>query len=174
MKFGFKEQPTDYYLRPYWLSVYDSLSYTPTLYNSNPKPCYYDKLLHKLSFDWLRSFEDHYSNNSTKSSIAKFGIIKINEMSHDYLDRLFWIDDDLLSLLKDLFNKYNYLNNTLFILMGDHGHRFHPIRQTFIGKIEEKLPMFGMMVPKLLLNKNSYIKQNLIENTKSKFSLKKL
>ena len=93
-------------------------------------------------------------------------------MSHDYLDRLFWIDDDLLSLLNDLFNKYNYLNNTLFILMGDHGHRFHPIRQTFIGKVEEKLPMFGMMVPKLLLNKNNYIKQNLIENTKSKISLK--
>ena len=61
-----------------------------------------------------------------------------------------------------------FLDNTLFIIMGDHGHRFHEVRKTFIGKIEEKLPMFGMMVPRKLLRKNSDIKSILTENTSSK------
>jgi hypothetical protein len=169
LKFGFKNQPTDHYLRPYWLSLYNSTSYSPTRFNSNPKPCYYNKLLHHLSFDWLRSFEKFYSDLETKESvdnIARFGIMKLNEMSHDYLERLFWIDNDLKSLLSDLFTQ-KFLNNTLFILMGDHGHRFHEIRTTFIGKLEEKLPMFGMMVPKRMLKDNIEIHKNLVSNTKS-------
>ena len=165
MKYGFREAPTDFYLRPYWLSLYDSISYEPTLFNSNEKPCYFDKLLHKISFDWLKEFEELYSKDEETKSIPRFGIIKLNEMSHDYLDRLPWIDNDLERLLKDLFTD-TYLNNTLFILMGDHGHRFHNIRTTFIGKLEVKLPMFGMMIPKQLISKNEFIRNNLRKNTK--------
>ena len=108
-----------------------------------------------------------YSKDENAKKISKFGIIKLNEMSHDYLDRLSWIDDDLEQLLISLFTD-TFLNNTLFILMGDHGHRFHSIRQTFIGKLEVKLPMFGMMIPKQLINRNEFIRNNLRKNTKGK------
>ena len=166
-KFGFKQQPTDFYLRPYWLALYDSLSYPPTNLNSNPKPCYYNKLLHTLSFDWLRSFEKFHSDlESSHRTVPRFGLVKVNEMSHDYLDRLFWIDNDLHQLLFDLFTE-KFLKNTLFIIMGDHGNRFHDIRQTFVGKMEEKLPMFGMLVPKKLLDENREFKSNLVQNVKS-------
>ena len=169
-----------------------SNSYEPTLHNSNEKPCYYDKLLHKLSFDWLKEFEELYSSRD-ENKVSRFGIVKINEMSHDYLERLFWIDEDLKQLLENLFTE-SFLNNTLFFLMGktnnksillflnnsktiysvkigDHGHRFHNIRQTFIGKLEEKLPMFGMMVPQVLTNKNQLVREHLRENTKSSILL---
>jgi hypothetical protein len=122
LKFGFNKTPTDYYLRPYWLSLYQSMSYKSTLSNSNPVPCYYDKLLHLLTFEWLSSLHKFYSLDnkifSKQSEIPSlFGIIKMNEMSHDYLERLFWIDKDLNNLLLKLFTD-TFLDNTLFIIMG--------------------------------------------------------
>ena len=89
-------------------------------------------------------------------------------MSHDYLERLFWIDDDLLKLLRDLLTE-TFLRNTLFIIMGDHGHRQHRIRQTSVGKSEEKLPFFGMITPKLLLEQNPFLYETLNKNTGGKF-----
>jgi len=163
-KFGFRKSPTDLYLRPYWLAVYDSLSSAPNILNSNSKPCYYDKLYHHLLFDWIKTFQKIHNGNSSQNT---FGIAMLNEMSHDYLERLFWIDNDLKALLQDLFTEA-FLNNTLLFIMGDHGHRFHPIRHTFSGKIEERLPFFSMMVPKTLLIKNPFLSTVLKTNIKSK------
>ncbi len=162
-KFGFRQSPTDFYIRPFWLAAYDSLSSMPTKLNSNPKPCFYNKLYHQLLFDWLRTFQNVYGN----SSQGTFGIIKSNEMSHDYLERLFWVDNDLREVLKDLLTE-TFLNKTLLFVMGDHGHRFHPIRHTFNGKVEEKLPFFSMMVPKILLKNNPFLKRVLKVNSQSK------
>ncbi len=119
-KFGFKESPTDYYLKPYWLAVYDSMSSEPNKANSNKVPCYYDKLYHMLHLNWLRRLLNEYSPSSdpsTKIDHNLFGIVKVNEMSHDVLERLFWIDDDLLSLFKDIFTE-SFLDNTLLLVMG--------------------------------------------------------
>jgi len=163
-KFGFRKSPTDYYLKPFWLAAYNSLSSVPNKQNSNLNPCYYDKLYHHLSFDWLREFQQTYGKSNGPNT---FGIVKSNEMSHDYLERLFWIDNDLKALMKELLTE-TFLNNTLLVLMGDHGHRFHPIRHTFSGKVEEKLPFFSMMVPRRLLNKNPFLSDVLKQNTQSK------
>jgi len=54
------------------------------------------------------------------------------------------------------------------IISGDHGHRFHSIRSTFIGKLEERLPFLGMMLPKKLHNKYPSLDGILKQNTKSK------
>lgn len=170
LKFGFRKNPTDYYLRSFWLALYASSSYSPTSLNSNSKPCYYDKLLHDVSIDWLKSLEKFNSDFEKDNNIAnlpRFGILKINEMSHDYLERLFWIDNDILQLFKTLFTE-KFLENTLFIFMGDHGHRLHAIRKNFIGKIEEKLPMFSIMMPKKVMKNRPNLRKTLIENSKSK------
>ncbi len=163
-KFGFRKSPTDYYLKPFWLAAYNSLSSTPNEQNSNLNPCYYDKLYHHLSFDWLRNFQKIYDKNDGPNT---FGILKSNEMSHDYLERLFWIDNDLNAMIKDLLTE-TFLKNTLMILMSDHGHRFHSIRHTFNGKVEEKLPFFSMMVPQILLDNNPSLSKILKQNTQSK------
>lgn len=166
MKFGFRESPTDYYLRPYWLSLYDTLSYPPSKSNSNLKPCYYNKLIHQLSFDWILEFEKFYSDSKFRQNVPRFGLIKLNEMSHDYMERIAWIDDDLKQLLVNLFTE-KFLDNTFFVLMGDHGHRTHQIRETFIGKLEEKLPLFSMILPNKLIKKKRSIYDNISKNTKS-------
>jgi phosphoglycerol transferase MdoB-like AlkP superfamily enzyme len=114
----------------------------------------------------FEQFVAKFENKLNVENIPRFGLFKMNEMSHDHLERLFLIDNDIKSLLVDLFTQ-KFLNNTLFILMGDHGHRQHTIRKTFIGKIEEKLPMFGMIVPRRILDNNKLVRENLMKNTKS-------
>lgn len=169
-KFGFQQKPMDFWLRKYWLSLYDSKSARPNKLNSNDHPCYYDVLFHKLGFKWLADFLKEYSTSTSETKIDQnlFGIFKSNEMSHDYLERLFWIDNDLKSLLEEILTD-SFLDNTLFILMGDHGHRFHSIRHTANGKLEQKLPAFSMLLPRKLTKQNPYINDILNQNTKSKF-----
>ncbi|CAF0937954.1 unnamed protein product [Adineta ricciae] len=143
LKNGFRQAPTDFYLRPYWLSLYETLSYNKFAGNSNPKPCYLDKLLHFLSLNWLKDFlQVHHQ----RADHPTFGIMKMNEMSHDYLERLFWIDGDLKEFFEDL-TKQHLLDNTIVIFCGDHGHRQHRIRLTRIGSFEVKLPFFSMLLP---------------------------
>ena len=88
---------------------------------STPKPCYYEKLLHVLQFDMTRSFLKEYLPSKTQKSDYVnqnfFAYTMMNEMSHDILDRLFWIDDDLLKYLKDILTP-SFLENTLVMIMG--------------------------------------------------------
>ena len=70
------------------------------------------------------------------------------------------IEPDLLSLLKDLKQK-NHLNNTLLILMGDHGARYGEARALMQGKLEERLPLFSMTFPSWFLKKYPEISKNL-------------
>ncbi len=171
-KFGFRKKPTDYWLRHYWLSLYDSKSAAPNILNSNDHPCYYNVLFHKLGFRWLADFLREYAPNADASKTDQnlFGLFKSNEMSHDYLERLFWIDDDLKSLLQEILTDA-FLENTLFILMGDHGHRFHRIRQTVAGSLEQKLPFFSLILPGKMTKQNPLVNDVLRQNRNSKFIL---
>ncbi|CAF4289066.1 unnamed protein product, partial [Rotaria sp. Silwood2] len=160
LKNGFRQAPTDYYLRQYWLSLYETMSYNKFSGNSNPKPCYLNKLLHYLSLDWLESFINIHHKTS---DYPTFGIMKMNEMSHDYLERLFWIDYDLKTLFENLFQK-KLLNNTILIFCGDHGHRQHRLRLTRIGSFEAKLPFFSMLVPESFKQQFPQVMKNLKHN----------
>lgn len=163
LKNGFRQSPTDFYLRPYWLSLYDTKSYPFNTGNSNSKPCYLDKLLHRLSLDWLKDFLEIHQ---PRRSFPVFGLLKINEMSHDYLERLFWIDDDLLNFFRQLIEG-NLLNNTILIFAGDHGHRQHRIRLTRIGSFEVKLPFFSILMPNEFEKRSAKVMENLRSNRQS-------
>ena len=164
LKNGFRQSPTDYYLRPYWLSLYETLSYNHFSGNSNPKPCYLDKLLHMLSLNWLKEFlQIHHQT----PDYPTFGVMKLNEMSHDYLERLFWIDEDLKNFFEQLVEQH-LLDNTIVILCGDHGHRQHSLRLTRIGSFEVKLPFFSMLLPTAFKQQFPKAVQNLEKNQESK------
>jgi hypothetical protein len=74
------------------------------------------------------------------------------------------IEPDLLSLLQDL-NQHGYLNNTLLIVMGDHGSRYGKARAVLQGKLEERLPLFSMRFPTWFGDKFPTIMKNLKINT---------
>lgn len=69
------------------------------------------------------------------------------------------IDGDLEVYLKRLHSS-GALNNTLFLVMGDHGNRFDSIRNTVIGRIEERMPYLAVVVPKALEHFRENLKTN--------------
>ena len=84
--------------------------------------------------------------------------------SHDDFNEVEKIEPDLLSLVRDL-NTRAQLNNTLLIVMGDHGSRFGFMRREIQGKLEERLPLFGMVFPPWFSEKYPKLYENLRVNT---------
>ena len=74
------------------------------------------------------------------------------------------MDTDIRDLVKFL-HEGNYLNNTLLILMGDHGSRYSKFRYTYSGKMEERLPYFGFLFPPWFEEKYPQAIKNLRTNT---------
>ncbi len=77
-------------------------------------------------------------------------------MSHDYLERLYWIDDDLLQFFKDYLTP-SFLENTLVITMGN--------------KTKEKISLYllNKILNILFLNTTLSDKQIKIINQSAKF-----
>lgn len=60
---------------------------------------------------------------NTYKKQPKFAFGFHGELSHDSYNDIGVVDDDLYSWVKDL-HDLGHLNNTVLILMSDHGHRF--------------------------------------------------
>lgn len=86
------------------------------------------------------------------------------ELSHDDYNLIGVADDDLLEFLTNL-NESGALNNTILVMMADHGHRFAEIRNTIQGKQEERLPFFSFTFPKWFQWKYKDIYKNFQSNT---------
>nr|XP_031846377.1 uncharacterized protein LOC116432971 [Nomia melanderi] len=130
---GFKEQPTDHYMRTYYLAA------TPYFRYFN-KFCIGSIPLHMVMLNYMKEIFNVYKHQ------PKFLFGFHGELSHDSYNDIGVVDGDLGRWIKDL-NELGHLNNTLLILMSDHGHRFAEIRNTLQGKQEERLPFFSFVFP---------------------------
>lgn len=67
----------------------------------------------------MRSFFKEYLPDPKRGLVDQnfFSFIFMNEMSHDYLERLFWVDNDMLKFLGELLTP-SFIENTLVVLMG--------------------------------------------------------
>ena len=72
--------------------------------------------------------------------------ISLADFSHHRMNDVKKNERDILALLKG-FKAKGYLENTLLIVMGDHGIRFGAVRRLVQGKLEERLPLYSMVVP---------------------------
>jgi membrane-anchored protein YejM (alkaline phosphatase superfamily) len=61
--------------------------------------------------------------------------------------------------------KSGNLDNTLLVVMGDHGIRYGAIRKTILGKLEERLPLLSISVPNWFKEKYPDFVRNLQTNT---------
>ena len=86
------------------------------------------------------------------------------ELSHDGYSELQAADEDLYRFLKDM-ETQGRLNNTILVLMSDHGARFHAVRQSVQGKYEERMPYFSFRFPPWLKNKYPEAVKNFKINT---------
>ncbi|KAJ9573504.1 hypothetical protein L9F63_009068, partial [Diploptera punctata] len=130
---GFDSPPTDHYGRTYYLAASQE-------YSRHKKYCMGSLPRHKMSD--LEDF-DHVFVYKEK---PKFMFSFHGELSHDSHNLVASADVDMLEWLQTM-NDEGFFNNTLLIIMSDHGPRFADIRNTQQGKQEERLPMFGLIFP---------------------------
>jgi hypothetical protein len=149
---GFKKQPMDYHSVHFYAEIEKRR-------RDFKQYCVGPELKHNVMFRWMTEFLKTYKHARTFS----FGFN--GECSHNDNHPLNIIDDDLKMWLEYLYT-YGYLENTLLILMSDHGVRFHSIRETTQGKAEERNPFFSFRLPNWFKQKNPRVFQNLLINSK--------
>ncbi|RWS05586.1 hypothetical protein B4U79_03153, partial [Dinothrombium tinctorium] len=129
---GFKQKPTDWYLRPYWLHIYgqssaSSLSYC---YNKNSK---LDLFLEQVKI-FLEKARD----------VPKFLFSFFIEVTHTDFNKAQLLDSHYAKFINE---QKDQLNDSIVFLMGDHGNRYGAFLETNIGRIEERMPLLGIHLP---------------------------
>lgn len=155
-KKGFLHEPTDYYFRPYMIAAERKLKSSKVdemTYCTGPETS--GERILNLAKDFAETFRKY----------SYFGFFWMNSFSHNKLNSLSRMDNKVREFLEDI-SKEDVLNNTIVLFFSDHGLRFGEIRYTHTGWLEERLPIFFMLLPdwfkktfpnkykNLLLNKN--------------------
>ena len=130
---GFKNQPVDHYLRTFYLHAQKTYKrYKPFCIGSVPR--------HMLMTNWIKQFFHMYPKQ------PKFSFLFHSEYTHGHTSKVRAADQDMLDFLSYMQNN-GFLNNTLLLLMSDHGARFNSLRGTIQGKHEERMPFFSLRFP---------------------------
>ncbi|XP_034484928.1 uncharacterized protein LOC117789874 [Drosophila innubila] len=130
---GFDIQPTDHYLRTYYMQALNILSgSSPHCVGSQPD--------HLVMMDYTKNFMLKYRDT------PRFVFSFHGGLSHDSINLVGAADDDVHDWLVALKEK-SLLDDTILIIMADHGNRFADVRATLQGKQEERLPFFSFTFP---------------------------
>ncbi|XP_033606143.1 uncharacterized protein LOC111861266 isoform X3 [Cryptotermes secundus] len=142
VKRGFKEQPTDYYVRPFIKTAEDDIGHKTQL---NAKLCIGSKMSVAVLLDYVSNFA------ITMSSKDTFAFFWGTSLTHDFLNYPSLGDDLHERFLNQLLHTGS-LNHTVFIFMSDHGIRWGGIRETYQGRLEERLPFVFFVFPEWFKN----------------------
>ena len=144
---GFKDPPTDHFSRYFWEAAH----------MTSPQ-CVHSKPQHQIHFDYITSFLEAYRNQ------PKFGLFFMSEISHNNLENVYFCADNFVALLRHLYGG-NLLNDSLLIVMSDHGARVGDARVTLQGKLEERLPLMSFTFPKWFSQQYPSLIENFKENS---------
>lgn len=104
-----------------------------------------------------------------------FGFSFLTALTHDNEQALQLLDEDIVNGLERLL-KAGVLDNTVLIVMGDHGQRIvsgtrrgaravqTKIQHTFTGRIEERMPLFAVSFPRLFRERHPEKLEQFIRN----------
>ena len=144
---GFGKQPVDHYMRNFFL--YRAQKKRPS------KPfCFGSVPEHVNLFNSARDMFESYKVR------LKFSFSFHKKLSHDHINYVTVADEHLAYTLKYM-NDRGYFDNTLLILMSDHGARYNTVRYVLQGKYEERNPFFLIRLPPKLISKYPDIQKNL-------------
>lgn len=155
LKKGFKKPPTDYYLRPFGVAAEEHIAHEKEL---NAKLCYGPRLSMEVLLDYIQKFA--YSMGKDK---RYFQFIWSTSLTHDELNHGRMGDKHLRSTL-EWFHTGGYLNQTVLILMSDHGLRWGDIVEYPQGQLEERMPFLFFVVPPWFKEKYARAYENLQGN----------
>ncbi|XP_050415130.2 uncharacterized protein LOC126829361 [Patella vulgata] len=149
LKKGFHNPPADYYNRPFSVAMEKH----PSVWNHGHQ-CVGDRLETDILLDYSRDFAKMNKNH------PYFAFAFITRLTHDVLSNAGLADDVYYKRLGQ-FYKDGLFNNSVVILFSDHGQRFGSFRESYIGKLEERLPMMFLIFPKWFYKKYPQITKNL-------------
>ena len=148
-KAGFHRQPTDHYLRPYSLAM-DSHG---SIWNTEHH-CVGPKLETEHVLDYMRDFAYKYKEQ------PHFGFSFITRLTHEDVNTAGAADEPHFRFLRQLAEN-EALSNTVLIYLSDHGVRFGKFRETYAGRMEERLPAMVVVFPKWFRDKYPNLAANL-------------
>jgi hypothetical protein len=97
------------------------------------------------------------------SKMPLFALSWMTELGHDWLNQVSIGDGDFAQFFRQM---HPQLRDSFVFVFSDHGHRFDPIRQSIIGRIEERMPFFSMHVPDRLIDAYPHLHATIVDNTK--------
>lgn len=149
LKAGFHKSPADYFNRHFSIAM------------TRDKRLWYNEhkcLVNRLETDIILNYTFQFA--SVMKNNPYFAFAFITGLTHDLQESAALADVPYYSYLKSLFDS-NMLNNTLVIFYSDHGMRFGKMRETYIGKLEERLPFLFLVLPPWFRRQYPLINRNL-------------
>ncbi|XP_068624318.1 uncharacterized protein [Battus philenor] len=136
---GFKAFPADHYLRAFFL---EESKYGAKWWNGiNRRHCVGAVPQYGLLLNLSKQFTGLQDKHYCFTFIA--------DITHEDFNMISLADDDVVTFLKHM-RESGKLDDHLLIVMGDHGTRYSPLRETYQGKIEERLPLMAIILPEKL------------------------
>ena len=115
---------------------------------------------HTLQLEYLKSLFRAYpetrkfGSTFLSSSCHHITILPLGEAAQDFFEFFISIRDS------------GFLNDKMFVVMGDHGARTGEFRSTIQGKLEERLPFLSIALPASFRMKYPQLVNNLEQSTK--------
>ena len=160
---GFRTPPADIYYRAPFLAMLEEdlgLMRNRLVGKADCFACLQEQLVHVPE---LRVVEDFIS---MYSAVPTFAHIHLNEYTHNDLNMGKLYDKDLRQMMARLVES-GALENTFFLLMGDHG--FQRAEEPFVltrqGAVENDMPALYLLPPAELSTSHSQMYRNLRTNT---------
>ncbi|UMM26561.1 hypothetical protein L5515_010208 [Caenorhabditis briggsae] len=146
---GFRHQPTDHYPRTFFKDVEER----------GDRTCINGQAIHNIWFKNCENFMQIYQD------VPRFLLMHQGLLSHDDINLVDVEDVDLSAHLKHM-NELRMFDDSIVIVMADHGHRFAKLRETHQGQLEERMPFFSISLPNELkkTEKGKRMERNLREN----------
>ena len=131
---GFNQPPADYYQRPFSLALNKDRPIWPSSY------CAGTLTKSDIVLEFTKRFAKKFVNR------RYFAFVFLARITHDDVNEAGGIDNMYETFLSGLYNE-GRLNYTILLFFSDHGIRFGGIRLTYIGRLEERLPMCYVVLP---------------------------
>lgn len=136
---GFQNQPTDYGYNFFSRITEKEIG---NEHSMNVDMCEGARLVYKDLLNYIQKFVV----TMDKNKMPYFGFFWGASLSHDYLNKPKMGDEDYRDFFKNLYEG-GHLERTALIFMSDHGIRWGDIRQTYQGRMEERLPFLMVYLP---------------------------
>jgi membrane-anchored protein YejM (alkaline phosphatase superfamily) len=102
---------------------------------------------------------------ATASRTPYFTLSWATKVSHNDINGISFLDVSYANFLNRIIAK-GYLNNTILIVMGDHGYRYGEFRETVVGYFEQNLPNMWIRLPPRIQQRFPHWQRSLEINAK--------